>query len=148
VLYSLLLPLMALDLWVTAFQWICFPMYGVPCVSRRRFWVLDRHKLAYLNGIEKANCVFCGYGNGVISYVREVAACTEQYWCPIRHATSIASPHDRYTCSWFTATPKDTVSSWRCGGGRCTGTQNRATGPITHPFRGTVTRRARHGVTD
>jgi len=65
-------------------------------VRRRRYVVIDRHTLAYLNGIEKVNCVYCGYANGVIAYVREIAARTEQYWCPIRHARHIPAPHARY----------------------------------------------------
>lgn len=96
VIYSLVLPLVVLDLWVTIYQWLCFPIYGMPCVRRRAYFVLDRHKLAYLNGIEKVHCVFCGYANGTIAYVREVAARTEQYWCPIKHAQAIPDPHDRY----------------------------------------------------
>jgi hypothetical protein len=96
IIYSLLVPLAVVDVWVTAYQWICFPVYGVPRVPRRRYWRLDRGKLQYLNGIEKANCVFCGYANGVIAYVREIAARTEQYWCPIKHATSIPGSHERY----------------------------------------------------
>lgn len=96
VIYSLILPLVIMDLWVTMYQWVCFPIYGIPRVERRAYCVLDRHKLGYLNGIEKANCVFCGYANGLIAYVREVAARTEQYWCPIKHATKVSAPHDRY----------------------------------------------------
>jgi len=96
VIYSLLLPLLLLDIWTTAYQWVCFPIYGIPRVPRRAYFVIDRHLLAYLNGIEKANCTFCSYANGLIGYVREVAACTEQYWCPIKHARAIVSPHQRY----------------------------------------------------
>jgi hypothetical protein len=96
VIYSLLLPFAALDLWVTLYQWVCFPIYGIARVPRRRYFVIDRHKLAYLNGIEKVNCVYCGYANGVIAYVREVAARTEEYWCPIKHARVIPTPHTRY----------------------------------------------------
>jgi hypothetical protein len=96
VIYSLLLPLVALDLWVTVYQSICFPIYGVARVPRRRYFAIDRHKLAYLNGIEKLNCTFCSYANGLIAYVREVAARTEQYWCPIKHARAIPVPHSRY----------------------------------------------------
>jgi hypothetical protein len=65
-------------------------------VPRRRYFAIDRHKLAYLNGIEKVNCTFCSYTNGLIAYVREVAARTEQYWCPIKHARAIPVPHSRY----------------------------------------------------
>ena len=96
VIYSLLLPFMVLDVWVTLYQWVCFPIYGIARVPRRRYFVIDRHKLAYLNGIEKINCVYCGYVNGVIAYVREVAARTEEYWCPIKHARAVPTPHTRY----------------------------------------------------
>jgi hypothetical protein len=96
IIYSLLLPLVVLDLWTTGYQWVCFPIYGIPRVRRRTYFVIDRHKLAYLNGIEKVNCTFCSYANGLLAYVREVAACTEQYWCPIKHARAIPTPHERY----------------------------------------------------
>jgi hypothetical protein len=96
VIYSLLLPLVMLDLWVTLYQLVCFPIYGIAPVPRRRYFAIDRHKLAYLNGIEKVNCTFCSYANGLIAYVREVAARTEQYWCPIQHARAIPVPHSRY----------------------------------------------------
>lgn len=96
VIYSLLVPLALLDAWVWAYQWVCFPIYGIARVRRRRYVVMDRRRLAYLNGIEKANCTFCSYANGLLAYVREVAARTEQYWCPIKHARRIAAVHQRY----------------------------------------------------
>ncbi len=96
VIYSLLVPLAILDLWVTLYQWICFPVYAMARVPRRRYFAVDRHRLAYLNGIEKVNCTFCSYASGVIAYVREVAARTEQYWCPIKHARVVPAPHQRY----------------------------------------------------
>jgi hypothetical protein len=96
VIYSLLLPLVILDLWVTLYQSICFPIYGIARVPRRRHFAVDRHKLAYLNEIEKVNCTFCSYANGLLAYVGDVAARTEQYWCPIKHARAIPTPHQRY----------------------------------------------------
>lgn len=96
VTYLLLLPLALLDAWVWTYQWICFPIYGIGRVPRRAYFVMDRRRLGYLNGIEKINCTFCSYANGVIAYVREVAARTEQYWCPIKHARPIPAPHGRY----------------------------------------------------
>jgi hypothetical protein len=96
VIYSLLLPLILLDAWVTLYQSICFPIYGISRVPRRRYFALDRRKLAYLNGIEKLHCTFCSYANGLIAYVREIAARTEQYWCPIKHARTVPAPHSRY----------------------------------------------------
>ena len=96
VIYSVFVPFALLDIWITLYQWVCFPVYGIARVHRRRYIVIDRRKLAYLNGIEKLNCTYCSYANGVIGYVREVAARTEQYWCPIKHARPIPTPHSRY----------------------------------------------------
>ncbi|MGB8544945.1 MAG: hypothetical protein WCD32_06420, partial [Azonexus sp.] len=56
----------------------------------------DRELLPYLNIIEKLNCFYCSYGNGIAAYTREVAARTEQYWCPIMHARRIRAAHERY----------------------------------------------------
>jgi hypothetical protein len=58
--------------------------------------VLDRHNLSYLNVIEKMNCMYCGYFNGVVAYAREMAARTEQHWCPIKHARRVGDIHSRY----------------------------------------------------
>jgi len=95
-IYSVALPLLCLDLWLTAYQWLCFPVFGIPKVRRRDYFVIDHQRLAYLNAIEKLNCVYCSYANGTAAYVREVAARTEQYWCPIKHASAIPNPHNRY----------------------------------------------------
>jgi len=95
-IYSLLVPLAVFDIWVTCYQWVCFPIYGISRVPRRAYFAVDRHQLAYLNGIEKINCTLCSYANGVLAYAREVAARTEQYWCPIKHAGAIHAPHARY----------------------------------------------------
>lgn len=96
VIYSALVPLVIMDLWGSAYQHICFRLLGIPVVRRGDFVVIDRHQLAYLNAIEKINCVYCGYANGVIAFVREIAARTEQYWCPIKHARTVHGAHDRY----------------------------------------------------
>jgi hypothetical protein len=89
-------PIALLDLWISLYQLICFPVYRIPLVKRRGFIVFDRQHLAYLNAIEKANCLYCGYANGVLAYVREIAARTEQFWCPIRHAKRLRAPHAHY----------------------------------------------------
>jgi hypothetical protein len=95
-IYSMFVPIGLLDLWITAYQAICFRIYGIARVRRSTYVVIDRQHLAYLNAIEKLNCVYCGYANGVFAYVREVAGRTEQYWCPIRHARRVRAPHVYY----------------------------------------------------
>ena len=96
VIYSLIVPFVLIDLMVMAYQAICFPVYGIPKVRRRDYLVFDRHHLAYLNVIEKVNCAYCSYCNGVAAFVREVAARTEIYWCPIKHARRVLGPHPYY----------------------------------------------------
>ena len=96
VIYGLILPLALLDLSVTLYQQICFRVYGIDRVRRSDHVIIDRHHLAYLNGLEKLNCVYCGYANGVIAYAREIAGRTERFWCPIKHATRAADPHPHF----------------------------------------------------
>ena len=96
IIYSLLVPFILLDLFISLYQITCFPVYGIPPVRRGDFIVFDRAHLAYLNLIEKINCSYCSYANGLIAYVREIASLTEQFWCPIKHARRVVAPHTRY----------------------------------------------------
>ncbi len=97
VIYSVLFPMLLLDLSITVYQHICFRAYGIPRVKRSDYFVYDRAHLAYLNLIEKINCAYCSYGNGLMAYGREVVARTEQYWCPIKHARKVMAAHPYYT---------------------------------------------------
>ncbi len=99
VIYSGIIPFAVLDLFVTVYQAICFPVYGIRKVRRRDHIVFDRQYLAYLNALQKLNCLYCAYGNGVISYAREIAGRTEKYWCPIKHASRVKGTH-RFYCDF------------------------------------------------
>ena len=94
-IYAMIVPVVLVDLCFTLYQQICFRTYGIPRVRRSQYLVIDRHQLPYLNAIEKLNCVYCGYGNGVMAYAREIVARTEQFWCPIKHARRTRDPHHR-----------------------------------------------------
>ena len=96
VIYSLIIPIVVVDVWVAVYQAICFPVYGLEKVRRRDYFVFDRNHLAYLNFLEKLNCAYCSYANGAIAFVREVAARTEQHWCPIKHARRVIGAHTHY----------------------------------------------------
>jgi len=96
VIYAMIVPTALLDLSVTLYQHICFRAYGIARVRRSDYVVVDRQALAYLNAIEKLNCIYCGYSNGVYAYAVEIAARTEQYWCPIKHASKVSGAHGRY----------------------------------------------------
>jgi hypothetical protein len=66
-------------------------------VRRADYLVFDRHHLGYLNFIEKFHCTYCEYGNGLMGYMAEILARTEQYFCPIKHARKILGTHSRYS---------------------------------------------------
>lgn len=95
-IYSVVVPLVLLDGWLSAYQQIYFRVFRIALVPRSEYIVFDRQHLAYLNKLEAFNCVYCGYANGVLAYAREIASRTEQYWCPIKHALRIRDPHVRY----------------------------------------------------
>src|SRR5690606_18199720 len=95
-IYAMIVPAVIMDLFIEIYQAVCFPVYGIQKVRREDYIKHDRHKLQYLNSLKKVNCAYCAYFNGLISYVREVASRTEQYWCPIKHATQPKHRHERY----------------------------------------------------
>jgi hypothetical protein len=97
VIYAGVAPFLLLDLFLTVFQATCFSLYGIPKVQRADYIIFDRRQLKYLNLLERLNCVYCSYANGLFAYATEVAGRTEQHWCPIKHATRLRSPHSRYS---------------------------------------------------
>jgi hypothetical protein len=96
IIYAMIIPMLVLDLFVSFYQATCFPIYKIPKVRRADYIVMDRQHLDYLNFIEKFHCTYCGYGNGLIAYVAEIVARTEQYFCPIKHARKTLGTHLRY----------------------------------------------------
>ncbi len=96
IIYGMAIPMVLLDLMVTLYQWTCFPIYGVTKVRRSDYFVYDRYHLGFLNFIEKFHCTYCEYGNGLMSYMTEILARTEEYFCPIKHAHKILGTHARY----------------------------------------------------
>ena len=97
VVYSGIVPFGLLDLFLAIYQTVCFPAYGIIAVKRGDYLIFDRGRLKYLNLLERLHCVYCSYVNGLCAYATEVAARTEQHWCPIKHARRLRAPHSRYT---------------------------------------------------
>ena len=95
-IYACVLPFLLLDAAVAIYQLVCFPIYGIPKVRRKDYLVFDRGRLAYLNTIEKVGCMYCSYANGLLALITEIAARSEQYFCPIKHAHSLLQTHSRY----------------------------------------------------
>ncbi len=74
----------------------CFPIYGFAKVKDADYIGCDHHLLSYLNIIEKAHCLYCSYTVGLLAYTGEIAARTEQYFCPIKHARKVPILQPRY----------------------------------------------------
>lgn len=96
IIYGVALPLLLFDLFVSLYQLICFPVYGIARVRRANYFVMDHRHLAYLNFFEKGHCMYCSYAVGLMAYATEIIARTEQYFCPIKHAGKILGTHARY----------------------------------------------------
>ncbi len=95
---SLIIPLIITDIWIEIYHRICFPLYGIPYIKRSSYIKIDRHKLKYLNLLQKFYCVYCGYANGFANYLTKIGAETERYWCGIQHQQSkgfIPQPHQK-----------------------------------------------------
>lgn len=95
-IYGFIVPLVIFDLGLTVYHAVCFPLYDIRKVRRGDYIVFDRSQLAYLNAFEKFHCAYCSYATGLIAWAREIAARTEQYWCPIKHARKVLGTHTRY----------------------------------------------------
>jgi hypothetical protein len=97
IIWIVLFPVVMLHITAAIFQWCCFPIYGIPKVRSSDYIVMDRRVLKYLNPLERLNCGYCDYANGVLAYVQEIAGRTEQYWCPVKHAIGLKTRHSRYS---------------------------------------------------
>ena len=96
IIYSMIVPMLILDVCISFYQLTCFPIYKIKLVKRRDYMSFDRHRLHYLNWIEKFHCSYCAYGAGLLAYITEIVARTEQYFCPIKHARKVMGTHSRY----------------------------------------------------
>ena len=121
VIYGMAIPMVVLDVLVTLYQWTCFPIYGIRKVRRSDYFVYDRHHLGFLNFIEKFHCTYCEYGNGLMAYMTEILARTEEYFCPIKHARKVLGTHARYRNFLSYGDPQDYASkleAYRVGLGK------------------------------
>ncbi|MGB0757292.1 MAG: hypothetical protein ACPGO5_02430 [Patescibacteria group bacterium] len=82
-----IVPIILADIVIELYHRICFPLYGLEYISRKKYIAIDRHKLEYLGWFDKMNCVYCGYVNGWFRYGAKIANVTEQYWCAIKHSS-------------------------------------------------------------
>ncbi|OGH88142.1 MAG: hypothetical protein A3J93_00155 [Candidatus Magasanikbacteria bacterium RIFOXYC2_FULL_42_28] len=96
-IYMMIVPVVILDIFITIYHTVAFPLYHIPKVKRGDFIVYDRKFLDYLNIIQKVHCIYCTYVNGLFAYAVEIAGRTERYWCPIKSAHKPKFHHGWYS---------------------------------------------------
>ena len=93
-IYSMIIPAIILDIFLFMYQQTALRLYKIPLVKRSDYIVFDRNNLAYLNWLQKLNCMYCSYFNWLMQFAVEIAWRTEKYWCPIKHAKQKAWEHN------------------------------------------------------
>jgi|TARA_Y100000310_G_C20687301_1_gene819901 hypothetical protein len=83
--FLLIIPMVPMDLLVELYHRVAFPLCKIKLVKRFNYIKIDRHKLSYLNCLEKIGCAYCGYANGLVNYWVKIAAESEKFWCAIKH---------------------------------------------------------------
>jgi len=96
IMYGMVIPAVVLDVIIFIYQQVVFRIFKFKFLKRSDYIVFDHHYLGYLNSVEKLNCVYCSYINGLMQYASAIAARTEFYFCPIKHAKKIAYQNDYY----------------------------------------------------
>jgi hypothetical protein len=113
-IYGVVAPIALLDVMVSLYQAVCFRIWSIPQTKRSPFLCFDRARLAVLNPLQRLNCVYCSYANGILAYATEIASKTEQYWCPIKHESEPAGVHKRYRAfARYDGNPEDLAAHWR-----------------------------------
>ena len=84
-IYSMFIPLFVVDVWVSIYQAVYFRIMDIPRMKRSDYVVMDRWDLSRLSLLQKLNCVYCEYVNGITAYAKAIAGQTEIHSCAIKH---------------------------------------------------------------
>lgn len=96
IIYGMIIPVMLLDVILFVYHQVIFRIYKFEFIKRSDYIIFDHQYLGYLNPIEKLNCLYCSYFNGLMHYASVIAGRTELFFCPIKHAKKIAYEHKYY----------------------------------------------------
>lgn len=87
VAYIMIVPALIAHVSAWIFQHIYFRILDIPPVKLHDHMVLDRWRLKHLNWIQRLNCAYCDYINGLASWLKAVVNRTEIYSCAIKHGS-------------------------------------------------------------
>ncbi|MFC2073449.1 hypothetical protein ACFLRS_01185 [Campylobacterota bacterium] len=94
--YGMVIPAILLDVILFVYQHVVFRIFKFGFIKRSDYIIYDHQYLGYLNPIEKLNCLYCSYFNGLMQYASAIAGRTELFFCPIKHAKKIVYEHNYY----------------------------------------------------
>jgi len=95
-IYAMVIPAIMFDVLLFVYQQVAFRVFKFEFIRRSDYMHFDHHYLGYLNIIEKLNCLYCSYFNGLMQYASAIAGRTELFFCPIKHAKKVVSQHKFY----------------------------------------------------
>ena len=95
-IYGMAVPMAVYHVFLEIYHQGAFRLYAIPRVPMREYFRFDRHGVAGLGGMQKLQCFYCAYANGLAAYSREIIARTERYWCPMQHREPPADRHGHY----------------------------------------------------
>lgn len=95
-IYAMVIPAIFLDVILFIYQQVVFRVFKFKLIKRSDYMYFDHQYLGYLNAIEKLNCLYCSYFNGLMLYASAIAGRTELYFCPIKHAKKVVAQHQYY----------------------------------------------------
>ena len=111
-IYGMIIPGLIIHFCLEIYHQVCFRIYKIPLVSPKNYFIFDRKFLPYLNWLERFNCFYCSYYNGLSAYMQEIIGRTERYWCPIKHSRRMSNPHSHYHAFMDYSPSKNMRKDW------------------------------------
>lgn len=95
-IYGMLIPMIIFHILIELYHRIVFSLYDIEYVDYKQHFIFKRYKLNKLTLLQKINCIYCEYGNGLASYIKSIIGKTEVYWCPIKNGRNKNFTHEYY----------------------------------------------------
>lgn len=84
-IYAPIIAFIIFDIFLEIYNRVCFPLYWLKVIDRKKYIKFDRHKLDYISPLQKFNCTYCSYANWLVHYASVILWETEKYWCGIKN---------------------------------------------------------------
>lgn len=118
-IWGMLPASIVLHLGLFIYQAVAFRLYGIDRVKLRSYVYFDRQKLSYLTNVDKLNCGYCSYVNGLFAYASEIGHRTEYYWCGVKHQNQPNNPAFAYQKKFAAYGDKEEYEKVLVASGRC-----------------------------